>query len=101
MKSYDTLQEAISGLRAEGYQHDFNLENDKIYCPTLKMYYQPKDFEVVETHRFEGMSNPDDNEVLYAIRTSTGDRGIMVDAYGTYAESISQEMLNKLRFRPA
>lgn len=99
MKSYDTLQEAIKDLRDQGFQHDFNLEKDKIYCKNLNMYYKPKEFQVTETHRFEGMSNPDDNEVLYAIITSVGDKGIMVDAYGTYAESISPEMLQKLRFK--
>lgn len=100
MKSYDTLQEAIKDLRAQGYQHDFNVEKDKIYCKNLNMYYKPKEFEVQETYRFEGMSNPDDNDVLYAIETSVGDKGILVDAYGAYAESISPEMLEKLRFKP-
>ncbi|WKN31840.1 phosphoribosylpyrophosphate synthetase [Porifericola rhodea] len=99
MKSYDTLQEAIKGLKEDGFAHDFNLEKDKIYCKNLNMFYKPKEFEVVETYRFEGMTNPDDNEVLYAIVTSVGDKGILVDAYGTYAESISPEMLEKLRFK--
>ncbi len=100
MKSYDTLQEAIKDLRKQGYQHDFNVEKDKIYCKTLKMYYKPKEFDIKETYRFEGMSSPDDNDVLYAIETSVGDKRIMVDAYGAYAESITPEMLQKLRHKP-
>jgi len=97
MPSYDTLVEALNDLQARGYVHDFNLEKDRIYCKQLKMHYRPKEFTITEVHRFEGMSNPDDNSVLYAIETSNHDRGTLVDAYGTYAESVSDELLAKLK----
>lgn len=97
MHQYDTLSEATNDLQKRGFTHDFNLEKDKIYCKQLNMYYRPKEFSITEVYRFEGMSNPDDNSVVYAIETSNGDKGILVDAYGAYAESISEEMLRKLK----
>ena len=96
MNSYDTLVEALQDLKKRGFTHDFNLEKDRIYCTNLKMYYRPKEFNVLEFYRFEGMSNPDDNAILYAVETSTGDKGVLVDAYGVY-ESVSPEMINKLK----
>ena len=50
-----------------------------------------------EVHRFEGMTNPDDSSVLYAIASTGGLKGLLVDAYGAYAESVSQEMIRKLQ----
>ena len=97
MAQYDTLVEAINDLRDRGFDHDFNLEKDRIYCKQLKMYYRPKEFNIVEVHRFEGMSNPDDNSVLYAVETSNHDKGLLVDAYGAYAESVSEDLLAKLK----
>ncbi|MEO0332724.1 MAG: phosphoribosylpyrophosphate synthetase [Bacteroidota bacterium] len=97
MPSYDTLVEAINDLKKRGFDHDFNLEQDRLYCKQLKMHYRPKEFMITEVHRFEGMSNPDDNSVLYAIETSNHDKGVLVDAYGTYSEALSDEMLAKLK----
>lgn len=98
MKTYDTLVEALQDLKKRGFTHDFNIEQDKIYCTNLKMYYHPKEFNVLEFYRFEGMSDPDDSSVLYAVETSTGDKGVLVDAYGAY-ESMSQEMIDKLKIQ--
>ncbi len=99
MHQYDTLSEATNDLQKRGFEHDFNVEKDKIYCKQLKMHYRPKEFDIVEVHRFEGMSDPDDNSVVYAVETSNGDKGLLVDAYGAYAESISDELLAKLKIR--
>ncbi len=46
---------------------------------------RPEDVTIVEYHRFEGASNPDDMSVVFVIETADGRRGTLVDAYGTYA----------------
>ncbi|MEM6632504.1 MAG: hypothetical protein AAF694_22730 [Bacteroidota bacterium] len=43
------------------------------------------------------MSSLDDSSVLYVIETEGGNKRTLVDAYGTYSESISPEMAQKLR----
>jgi hypothetical protein len=43
------------------------------------------------------MSSTDDNSVLYAIHSKKGIKGLLVDAYGVYAENISEAMRKKLR----
>lgn len=97
MKSYDNLVEALNDLNKRGYTIDFNLCDDKIECPRLQLQLSPEAFEVDETYRFEGMSNPDDNSILYAISSGTDVKGVLVDAYGMYAENISEGMRLKLR----
>ncbi len=97
MKSYDTLSEAIQDLQRRGYTYDFNLKPHCLECASLKLEIQPEDFEIDELHRFEGMSSTDDNSILYAISSKNGIKGTLVDAYGVYAENISEEMRKKLR----
>lgn len=97
MKTYDTLSEAINNLQQRGYTYDFNLKPECLECASLKIEIQPEDFEVDQTHRFEGMSSTDDNSVLYAISSKNGVKGLLVDAYGVYAENISELMRKKLR----
>ncbi|WP_027066177.1 hypothetical protein [Maribacter sp. Hel_I_7] len=97
MKSYDTLSEAIQDLQKRGYIYDFNLKPHCLECASLKLEIHPDDFEIDELHRFEGMSSTDDNSILYAISSKNGIKGTLVDAYGVYAENISEQMRKKLR----
>lgn len=96
-KSYDTLSEAIRDLQRRGYTYDFNLKPHCLECASLNLQLHPEDFEIDEVHRFEGMSSTDDNSILYAIAANDGINGTLVDAYGVYAENISEEMRKKLR----
>jgi hypothetical protein len=96
MKNYTTLSEAIRALKNKGYDQDFNLHPEWIECAPLNAQFKPHEFHVDEVHRFEGMTNPDDSSVLYAISSGSGVKGLLVDAYGVYAEAVSQEMLSKL-----
>jgi hypothetical protein len=97
MKVFDTLSQAITDLKKAGYVNDFNLHPEWIECPPLQKKFLPTEFHVDEVHRFEGMNNPDDSSVLYAISSSSGVKGLLIDAYGAYASSLSDVMINKLR----
>ncbi|MBI1767493.1 MAG: phosphoribosylpyrophosphate synthetase [Bacteroidetes bacterium] len=96
MKNFETLSEAITDLKIRGYSNDFNLHPEWIECPPLNLKLKPDEFHVDEVHRFEGATNPDDSAVLYAISSSRL-KGVLVDAYGVYAESLSNEMIDRLK----
>lgn len=95
--SYDTLSGALNGLKQRGYTEDFNLKENCIICTSKPLELKPEEFDIEEVHRFEGMSNPDDSSVVYAIASTYGVKGVLVDAYGAYAEAITPEMAQKLR----
>jgi hypothetical protein len=97
MKAYETLSQAITGLKEAGYVNDFNLHPEYIECPPLKLKFTPVQFHVDQVYRFEGMSSTDDNSVLYAISSSDGVKGLLMDAYGVYADSVNEAMIAKLR----
>jgi hypothetical protein len=96
MKSYTTLSEAVNDLKKRGYSEDFNLQPHCLHCSTSNVQYHPEDFNVDEFHRFEGMSNPDDNSIVFAISSRDGVKGTLVDAYGMYAENLTEAMIKRL-----
>lgn len=98
MRTYDTLSLAVKALQEEGYTEDFQFKQDCIACEAGT--YAPNAFTVEEVHRFEGMTNPSDSSILFAIRADDGRKGLLIDAYGAYADPLSLEMLKKLQFRP-
>lgn len=95
-KHYTSLSEATNGLKARGYIKDFNLKGDCIECPAQRLQLTPEHFTVDEFHRFEGMSSVDDNSIVFAITSDKGVRGLLVDAYGVYANNMSEPMIRKL-----
>jgi hypothetical protein len=50
-----------------------------ISCAEISTSFGPDDFNVRKIFRFEGMSNPSDSSILYAIETLTGVKGLLVD----------------------
>jgi len=95
--TYSSLSKAIEDLKDKGYDTDFNLVDDGIESKHLKKTWKAEQIEVEEAMRFEGMTDPGDNSVLYVINTDSGEKGLLVDAYGAYSGQISQEMIQKLK----
>ena len=62
MYSYDTVSEAVNGLKTRGFELDFNLQENCLICHKDK--FDVNDFEIVEVYRFEGNSDPSDEAVV-------------------------------------
>ena len=99
MKNYKTLSDATNDLRTRGYTEDLNLKGTCHECPSRNLQLNPEDFAIDEFYRFEGMSNPSDNSIVYAISSKEGIKGVLVDAYGVYADSLNDAMIRKLRIQ--
>lgn len=97
MYQYDTVVGAINGLKERGYSLDFNIAFDKIICVQNDYCLNPAEFEITEVYRFEGDTNPSDEDVVYAVESKNGElKGIITSAFGTYADSLSADMIRKL-----
>lgn len=97
MGKYVTLSEAINDLTKKGYTYNFNMKEEFIECPEKHCQLKPEEFEIDEKHRFEEMSDVDSESVLYAISSTDGKiKGLLVNAYGTYADYASFKLVQKL-----
>lgn len=98
MESSDTLSTALQQLRSRGYTEDFNLRPDCLYCAARDLRLAPEQFKVDAVFRFEGPSDPADQSILYAISAPGLDlRGVLVNAYGVYADPLTAAMEAQLR----
>ena len=93
---YETLSQAIEDLRSRGYNYDFNYQNACLHCDKISEKFAANDLKITEVYRFEGISDPDDNDVLYAIESTSGHKGILTDAYGAYADEHKAAFIKNL-----
>ncbi|RYY50708.1 MAG: phosphoribosylpyrophosphate synthetase [Chitinophagaceae bacterium] len=97
MHQYDTVVAALNGLKERGYTLDFNIAFDKLTCRQNDTCLNPGQFEITEVHRFEGFTNPSDEDVVYAVEAKEGSlKGVIHSAFGTYADPVATDMLRKL-----
>ena len=81
-----TLTLCLNKLLSDGYTEDFKASDKGLLSVQSEKVYTPRQIHVVNFYRFEGASDPADNSILYAIETSDGVKGTLVDAYGPYAD---------------
>lgn len=97
---YVTLTDKLNELRKEGYVEDFNLQQNSLECGKDQIKISPDDFKVDRIFRFEGDSNPSDSSILYAISSERNQvKGVLVNAYGIYSESLTDELVKKLTLK--
>jgi len=100
LKTYITLSEAVNDLTKKGYTFNFNIKNDCIACAENNLQLQPDEFEIDEVHRFQEMSDVDNESILYAISSIQNNmKGLLVNAYSIYADSASTKLIAKLNSR--
>lgn len=81
-----TLTEKINKALQQGFTENFKITSQGLTDEMGGKHYAPSDVHIPNFHRFEGYSDPEDNAILYWIETSDGRKGILVDAYGAYAD---------------
>jgi hypothetical protein len=94
---YKTVSEAVDELRRRGFTTDFLVHQESGQLAAGDQSFKSNELTIVEHHRFEGMSDPDDSSVVYALETATGIKGILVDAYGAYANWKTGAMLKNAK----
>jgi len=97
METMTTLSEITNLLRERGYTVDFNLKENCLECNGNFLQLYPGDFVVDKHYRFEGMSDPGDEAIVYAISSQKFKlKGILVNGYGISSEKITNEMIAAL-----
>jgi hypothetical protein len=93
---YDTLATAINQLQKRGFTHNFRVNENGQLEEQKGKYYSPTDVELLEIYRFDGMTNPADDSILYAVKTNSGLKGTVVDSYGHDGSEVTSKFMNKV-----
>lgn len=78
----DTERQRIEELKSKGFTVDFDIRNGALVDLKSGDVFQKEDVRLVEEYRFEGMSNPSDMSILYALETGTGEKGTILVNFG-------------------
>jgi hypothetical protein len=98
-RDYDTVSEAVNDLKKRGYSADLSMEADKDYLfeKSSGTQLSPEDFSIDEVYRFEGMTDPGDEMIVYAISANEKNvKGIVVNAFGIYSSSRASKLVEHL-----
>ena len=95
----DTVTEAVAFLTSLGYVDELRLTRDGLVAATGARH--PFGHAVVDYQfRFEGPSDPGDEAIVLGVScTECGTKGIVVSAYGPYAEPAEAALLTALADR--
>ncbi len=85
MAAMETLSEAITRLTEAAYAHDFRADGGQLVCDRCGSCFDPAEMTIDEIVRFEGMSDPDDQAILYALGDGSRALGLYASAYGADA----------------
>ncbi len=99
---YDTLSEAVNDLQQRGYTTDFLLEDGKecLYCKTHPFELSPNEFVIDEIYRFEGMTDPADESIVFAISSEKyGVKGLVINSFGAEFGYRSSKLVEELHRR--
>ena len=83
-----TLSQCMNSLKEHGFNEEFIVTEKGLTSKDDQKSYRPDEIQIVDFYRFEGESSPSDSAILYAIETNDGSKGVLVDAYGVYADDI-------------
>lgn len=82
-----TLSESVNEAIGKGYTENFQVGTKGLNTGDEQIAYAPLDIAITSFYRFEGYSDPQDNSILYLIKTHDGKKGTLIDAYGAQADA--------------
>jgi quercetin dioxygenase-like cupin family protein len=97
MNTMTTVSEVLNKLKKDGYTIDFNLKDNCLECHGNSLQIYPGEFVVDKHYRFEGITDPGDEAVVYAISSAKHSiKGTLINGYGIYSDKIVDDMVKAL-----
>ena len=91
---------AIEQLAQRGFSDGFRVVGHRLQVLGSGKLLNPEELTIREVYRFEGVSDPDDMAVVYAVDSTSGIRGTLIDAFGVYADPAKGAVLARIPIRP-
>ncbi|EPG64443.1 phosphoribosylpyrophosphate synthetase [Leptospira wolffii] len=99
LHSYETVSDAVIGLKTEGYSVDYNVHWNS-QGKECQIYTSTSEYKVDKFYRFEGNTDPADEAIVYAISSDKlKQKGVLVNGYGIYSDPGISELVSKLRVK--
>lgn len=99
-KSMTTYSQVLNLLPERGYGKELTIKRAGANFENSETIYKPEQLRIVKTYRFEGESDPADMAAIYLIHSENGEKGFILNAYGTYSDEDNQyydEFIKRVR----
>lgn len=93
----DSLVVVLNALEKLGFHSQFEVNGKNMVSLKTDDLFQSNEVKIVNLYRFEGESNPDDSSIMYAIECNNGEKGTLVDGYGTTADTETANFMLKVK----
>jgi GrpB-like predicted nucleotidyltransferase (UPF0157 family) len=95
--SVETVSHAVDRLTAGGYRDDFRAEVDGLRAVHAGCVHPPESLIINEVVRFEGITDPDDEAIVFALRCEPhGVTGTYATSYGAGMAALDADMVRRL-----
>ena len=94
-----TLSSTVERLVGEGFTANFGVVGGRLRAYDSGKTFGAHEVIIREYQRFEGVSDPDDMAIVYAIESLDGTRGLLADAFGVYSSPIVSAFMQDVPIR--
>ena len=99
-ETMETVAGALEEFRRRHFGRGMAVIDGRLVVEGVERRYQPHQVLIADHRRFEGVSDPSDSSVVYAIETEDGIKGTLVDGYNAYADPAVGEFVRAVRVAP-
>jgi hypothetical protein len=97
----NTVSQILEKLRQKGLDNELRMtDHGKMKGPGDNQIYKPEDLTIIKTYRFEGITDPGDESVIYITEDKEGRIGYIMTAYGVYSDQYGPEFDDFLKKIP-
>lgn len=89
----DSLAIVMSELEKQGFTSQLEVNGKRLISFKTNNLYSAGELKITRFYRFDGESNPEDSAIMYAIETFHKEKGALVDAYGTTADTATADFI--------
>ena len=94
------LLKCIKKAEADGYATEFEVTEAGLHEKDDTHYFKPDEIFITDFVRFELASDPSENSIVYLVETKDGRKGIMINAYGDYADPVLASFIKEVKIKP-
>jgi hypothetical protein len=91
-----SMSSVLETLDREGFTDHFTVCDERLVGIDCGETFEADEVVIRCVERFEGLSNPDDMSVVYALETCDGVRGTLTDAFGVYSDPGVSQFIDKV-----
>lgn len=97
--NYESLVQASEELITRGFNRKFKFDDGKMLNLADNKKYTPEELKIVEYHRFEGINNPADSTIIFAVEAIDSSKGTVIMNYSADADMNLVSFIDKVKIK--